>query len=165
MRRLSLLPLVLLAGACGDTGDKPTSSRPPAAATPAPSPAPGAAADRHEPTIRAWSDAVRRGDVRRAAEFFVVPVIVSQGRTVRLRSVADVRAFNASLPCGARLTDVAREGRYVVGTFRLTERPGRKCDAPGAVARVAFVFAGDRIREWRQVPDSAEAPPAPGETT
>ena len=55
------------------------------------------------------------------------------------------------------------DGRYVVGTFRLTERAGRKCPDAGELARVAFVFRARHFTEWRQVPDRPGAPPGPDE--
>ena len=82
-----------------------------------------------------------------------------QGASARLRSRGEVRTFNGSLPCGARLLSVRDAGPYVVGTFRLTERPGKRCDAPGETARVAFLLKGDRFAEWRQLPAPGEAPP------
>lgn len=164
LRAICIAVGLLALTACGGGGDAPR----PAAKTPAappratPDPQPTARdAERLRPVIAAWADAVRRGDVDRAARSFALPAIVSQGRAYRLRSAEQVRAFNASLPCGARLVYVQQNGRYVVGTFRLVDRAGSKCDAPGALARVAFVFRGRRFSEWRQVPDARGAPPGP----
>jgi predicted small lipoprotein YifL len=162
MRRLPLLALVCVLAGCGSTGkaDAPRAQRTP----PAASPATKQAADRHEPVIRAWAEAVRRSDTAKAATFFTVPAIVNQGKDLRLPSRKLIEAFNAALPCGAKLTRVERDGRYTVGTFQLVERPGQKCDGPGNTAQVAFVFKGDRISEWRQVlapPD----PPADAKST
>jgi hypothetical protein len=74
-----------------------------------------------------------------------------------------VRRFNDGLPCGARLLEVQHDGRYVVGTFRLTERSGHTCAAAGQLARVAFVIRAHHFTEWRQVPDRPGAPPGPSE--
>lgn len=120
-------------------------------------------AERLRPVIAAWAAAVRRSDPEAAARFFNLPAIVSQGQPRELTTAEEVLAFNAALPCGAELTDVQHNGRYVVGTFRLTERPGSSCDAPGALVRVAFVIRGRRFTEWYQVPDTPGAEPGPPE--
>lgn len=127
-----------------------------------------AKADPDRRVIAGWADTLRRSDVEGATGYFGVPLIIEQGGdAVRLRSREQVRTFNASLPCGARLTGVARTGGYLVGTFVLGERPGRRCDAPGNVARVAIVVKAGKIREWRQIPElgTPEAPPADAETS
>jgi hypothetical protein len=106
--------------------------------------------------IRAWADALRKGDVRGAASFFALPSVVANGTPpVVLHTRADARLFNTSLPCGARLLRTSSAGRFTTATFRLTERPG-----PGACgrgvgleARTTFVISGGKIREWRRVPD------------
>ena len=158
---LAVLPLL---AACGG-GDEPRAER---RATPTATPPPAAGAqpsrsdaERLRPVIKAWADALRRSDVDRATTYFDLPAIVAQGPAYRLRSRDQLRVFNGGLPCGAKLVDVQQNGRYVVGTFELTERPGRKCDAPGRLARVAFVFRGRKFSEWRQVPDARGAPPGP----
>ena len=83
--------------------------------------------------------------------------------TVELQTREQVRRFNDELPCGARLLEVQHDGRYVVGTFRLTERSGHTCAAAGQLARVAFVIRARHFTEWRQVPDRPGAPPGPSE--
>jgi SnoaL-like protein len=113
--------------------------------------------------IRAWADALRGGDVERAARFFALPSVVSNGTPpITLRSRAAVRLFNDSLPCGAVLERTYREGRYTAAVFRLTERPGpgRCGTGTGARARTAFVVRDGKISQWRRLPEP-EAPPAP----
>jgi hypothetical protein len=124
-------------------------------------------APRHEPSaagvIRAWADALRGGDVKRAARFFGVPSVVSNGTPpITLRSRAAVRLFNASLPCGAVLERTYRQGRYTAAVFRLTERPGpgRCGTGKGARARTAFIVREGKIRQWRRLAEP-QAPPAP----
>ena len=158
MFRRAVAPLLVavvaaLAGGCGNGA---------AGFEPAATPAAADDTDADRRVIAAWADALRRSDVDRAAGYFALPVVVQQSEAVRLRTRAQVRQFNASLPCGARLESVAREGGYVVGTFRLTERPGRRCDAPGEDAKVAFRFEDGRFTEWRQLPERAPdgEPPA-----
>lgn len=114
--------------------------------------------------IRAWSEALRRGDVKRAASYFAIPSVVQNGTPpLRLESPAETLAFNLSLPCGARLKDTRRTGRYTVATFMLTERPGGDCGTgTGGEAATAFVITGGKIREWRRVPAPSEPPPGGG---
>src|SRR4051794_17036735 len=113
--------------------------------------------------IRAWADALRAGHPDRAARRFSVPAIVQNGTPpIVLRTRRDVVAFNASLPCGATLLGTRRSGRYVVATFRLTDRPGGQCDGgTGAQAATAFRISARRIVEWRRVPVPAGPNPAP----
>ena len=120
-------------------------------------------AERLRPVLEGWAAAVREGDPDRAARYFAVPAIVAQSMTVELQTREQVRKFNDELPCGAKLLDVEHDGRYVVGTFRLTERAGRACATAGQRVRVAFVIRSRHFTEWRQVPDRPGAPPGPDE--
>ena len=113
--------------------------------------------------LAAWAAAVRRGDAAGAARYFAVPSIVAQDMAVQLQTREQVRRFNAGLPCGEQLLGVHHEGRYIIGTFRLTDRPGRPCTDLGRLSRVAFVFRARRFAEWRQVPDGPNASPGPAE--
>ena len=114
--------------------------------------------------IRAWSEALRRGDVKRAASYFAIPSVVQNGTPpLRLVAPTDTLAFNVSLPCGARLKRTKRTGRYTVATFVLTERPGGDCGTgTGGEVATAFVVTGGKIREWRRVPGPSEPPPGGG---
>jgi hypothetical protein len=166
--RTGLAALVALAGCGGGQADSPPAARTPAAtSTPSPSPSPtpapsGPTAERR--TIDRWAKAVARADFEGAAALFALPAEISQSaEPVRLRTRAELELFNATLPCGAKLLDARREDRYVVATFRLTDRVGSRCDGPGGKARVAFAFRGGRISEWRRLP-AGEAPPAASET-
>jgi hypothetical protein len=118
-------------------------------------------AQRLRPLVAGWAAALRHGDVERASSYFALPAIVSQGEAVRLRTRAEVRAFNAALPCGARVLGIGNDGRYVVATFRLTHRAGVPCAEAGQLVRVAFVIRGRKFAEWRQVPDAPGADPVP----
>ena len=69
------------------------------------------------------------------------------------------KAFNAGLPCGARLLEVQHDGRFIIGTFRLTERPGQTCQASGQLVRVAIVIVQRHFTEWREIPDTPGAAP------
>ncbi len=164
-----LLACALLAslaiGACGGATEPSTQATapPPAATTPAPprgQPAP--AADTR--VIRRWVNTLRRSDIAGAARLFALPAIVQYsagGRTMRLTQRRHARTFNRLLPCGAELLRTERRGRYTVGVFRLVERPGARCDGPGAVVETGFVIRGGRIAEWRRLPDPDQAGAAP----
>jgi hypothetical protein len=117
---------------------------------------------RPEDVVRAWADAQRASDVDRATALFALPAVVFNGgdHPVTLRSSAEVRSFNASLPCGGRVLATERRAAFVVATFRLTDRPGSRCDGPGGIARAAFKVRQGRIVEWLRVP--AAIAPAPG---
>jgi hypothetical protein len=120
-------------------------------------------AERLRPVLEGWAAALRRGDPDRAARYFAVPAIVAQSMTVQLQTREQVRKFNDELPCGAKLLEVRHDGRYIVGTFRLTQRAGRTCTTAGERARVAFVIRAHHFTEWRQVPDTPGASPGPDE--
>jgi len=120
-------------------------------------------AERLRPVLEGWAQAVREGDPDRAARYFAVPAIVAQSMTVELQTREQVRKFNDDLPCGAKLLEVQHDGRYVVGTFRLTPRAGHSCTSAGQLVRVAFVIRARHFTEWRQVPDQPGAPPGPDE--
>lgn len=135
---------VLTAG-CGG-GDDASSGEPPPEAT--------AGADpEHVEVIAAWADTLRSGDVEGAAEYFALPSIAENGITFDLETAEQAEAFNASLPCGARLIEAVTEGDFTTATFRLTERPGPgTCgDGAGNTAQTSFVIEGGKIVEWRRV--------------
>src|SRR5215210_958728 len=112
-------------------------------------------AKRVRPILRGWGEALRRDRGARAARFFTVPAVVSQGDVLTLRTSAAVKAFNAGFPCGARLLHVQEEGRFLIGTFELTRRPAHECSARGELLRVAFAVRKGKIAEWREVPQAA----------
>jgi ketosteroid isomerase-like protein len=179
MVRRSLLALaaVALLSGCGSQGPDYSLKTPPpiVRAAPIQTPVPKHAkkavpgehrpsqkeAERLRPVLAGWADALRRGDLDRASRYFAVPAIVAQSMTLELQTRAQVRKFNDQLPCGARLLQVKHDGRYVVGTFRLTARAGHTCTTAGQLVRVAFVIRGHRFTEWRQVPDTPGAAPGP----
>jgi hypothetical protein len=190
VRRLAVIAGLgaAFAGGCGESAaDRAEKARlqlrtppPHVGALPVPTPTPPALLARlrdPRPTARdagrlrgameGWATAIRRGDTGGAGRFFVLPAVVSQPHrgAVEIPSAGVLKAFHESLPCGARLLDVQQNGRYVVGTFRLTERPRHTCNESGQLVRVGFVF-GDpahprRFTEWWQLPDTPGAPPGP----
>jgi|SRR4051812_33138620 hypothetical protein len=155
-RRAALLAGVsaLALAACGSQRPNTTgtSAVPAAPAAQQRAPAPAAATQ----VIRAWSDTLRRGDVDGAARYFALPSIVQiqpGAPPERLTRRIEAVAFQTILPCGARFVSAVRDGPYVNALFRLTERPGATCDAPGATARTAFLIRRGKIKEWRRAPD------------
>ena len=112
--------------------------------------------------IDSWSDALREGDVEKASSYFDLPTIVQNGTPpLRINSRRGIDAFNGSLPCGAKLTRAEEEGRFIIATFELTERPGDgTCGSGvGASAATAFVIVDGLITEWRRVPDEPTVAP------
>ena len=134
----------------------------PGVATPAPAPA-GKPVTRAEiAVIRGWSEAVRHGDVDAATRYFTVPATIGRVPTVApvvIHARKQLRLFNRTLRCGAKLTRWERAPhRFVVATFKLTDRRGYKCNAtPGTLAAVAFLIRHRHIEQWLQV----NVPPAP----
>jgi hypothetical protein len=127
--------------------------------------------------IKAWSDALRRGDIAGAAHYFAVPSLMINGPdangdaiVIRIRSRAEAEAANVALPCGAQFISADQRGRYINALFRLTDRPGPGggCGAgTGQTARTNFVISARRIVEWIRAPDdpgdnAAPTQPSPG---
>jgi hypothetical protein len=113
-----------------------------------------------EEAARAWSAALNRSDNEAAANLFGSLAEVIQNGRVVLKTHRDAVHFNASLPCGGRITRVLQEERNeVLVVFRLTERPGHICDAPGADAAAVFRVEHGKIVVWHQVDVPAEPPP------
>jgi hypothetical protein len=158
---LALPVLALAVSACGSKdpldlhtpGVTPQSGR----VTPAPRTEP---VTRDEvAVIRGWSDELRRGHVAAASRYFSIPTVVANGTPpVSLRGRAQVRTFNRTLPCGAKLMRWRRAANhFVIATFMLTDRPGGDCGAgTGNPASVAFLIKRHHISEWLRVPDSDE---------
>ncbi len=132
--------------------------------------------------IKAWSTALRRGNVRAAAAYFALPSEFVNGGdasgnvpVITIRTRAEAAAINSTLPCGAVFLSADQRGRYVNALFRLTDRPGPGggCGpGTGQLARTNFVIAAGRIVQWvrapadpgdaqRNPPPSQPAPAAP----
>ena len=201
----ALVAAALLAGGCGSgtslLGSTTRTAQRAAPATPTPPggglgpsqtvPTPGPTGARPAAAavdlIRAWSDALRHGDVRSAARYFALPSVMVNGTdaggaaiVITIGTRAQAEAANASLPCGARFISADQRGRFVNALFRLTGRPGpggSECGTGvGQTARTNFVIVRGRIVEWIRAPDDpgdngnpgapAPAPaPGPGGTT
>jgi hypothetical protein len=163
---LLLAAAALLAG-CDQSG--PQDDLAAKRGSPADRVAPGAGRASDASVIRRWAYTLRAGEVAGAARLFAVPATVANGDgPLRLTTHAAIEAFNASLPCGARLVRTRRKDRYTVATFRLTERPGGDCGAGvGDIAATAFRLRAGKIVEWLRVPTSSDpgGPPPPGSST
>lgn len=147
LRALALLTAMsaLLCG-CFDSKHVRTNSAPPARTVALP-PAPPADVG----TARLWSNFLDDGLVEQAAHLFTVPAVVQNGGPpARLTSYAQILAFNAGLPCGAKFARSYARGRYVVAVFVLVDRPGHDCGVDyGHEAATEFLVQGGRIAEWR----------------
>lgn len=111
--------------------------------------------------IRAWSDALRRGDVAGASAAWGVPSKVQNGSPVlTLASRADVRIFNDALSCGSVVTKTGgARGGFTIVRVRLTQRPGADCGSgTGHAARTAILVRGGKIVAWYRLPDDPRAP-------
>jgi hypothetical protein len=167
--------LLALAG-CGGGGEKPQAAATTTATTPraqapstadplalpagVPRSATGPADATATQTIRAWAQALRRGDVTRAVSYWAVPAKIQNATPVlTLGSREDLRLFNGSLACGAVLTGAGSARGYTIATFRLTERPGGDCGSgTGHSAQTAILVRGGRISGWYRLPDAGTAP-------
>ncbi|HEX8206892.1 MAG TPA: hypothetical protein VF587_12605 [Solirubrobacteraceae bacterium] len=159
MRRVLALSVLALTAGCGggDEDDAAGPRRPPS--VPAPAPAAG------EAVVRAWAADLRRGDVDAAASRFAVPSVVQNGGPAeRLTTRLQVRSFNASLPCGGRVSEIKPHAGVLLVTFVLTERPGGACGAgAGGTASTAFDVRDGRIVRWIRVPERGEPQPPTGD--
>jgi hypothetical protein len=110
--------------------------------------------------IRAWSAAMRAGDIEAANALWASPAKVQNGTPVlTLETRAAIGIFNGSLPCGSVVTSAGgAQGGFTITTFRLTDRKGSKCDGAGNAARTAILVRDDRIVEWYRLPDDPNAP-------
>jgi hypothetical protein len=157
---LVLVCVVLGFSACGSDGDSSGGSQNEDATSETTVPGggdPGAVR-----VIDEWANALRAGDLDKAASYFELPSTAQNGTPpLQLRTKDEVVAFNESLPCGAELTRAEPQGEFLVATFELTERPGPGECGPGVggTARTAFVIEDGKITEWRRAvdePGSAE---------
>jgi hypothetical protein len=154
---VALAAAAVLAVGCGSSNhrDPPTAKQGQVSATVA--------------VIRAWSSALRRGDVAGAARYFALPseFVNGPGDTFTIRTMAQAQAVNASLPCGAQLISTTVRGRIVSALFRLTDRlgPNAGCGlGTGQLARTNFIIRGGHIVDWIRAPDAGVVP-TPGPPT
>ena len=160
----------LLAAGCGSSGHSSSHSSTSSSAT---SSGHGAAPRNSTETrvdpaavgvIVAWSDALRRGDLHRAAGYFALPSKMINGvgsgadvQVITIRNLAEAEIANQTLPCGAKFVSAQRRGPYVNALFRLTGRPGpggSNCGTGlGLTARTDFLIRHGRIVDWIRAPD------------
>jgi hypothetical protein len=109
-----------------------------------------------------WARALAAGDVDAAAKLFAIPSVAQNGLLYPITDFDDARRFNASLPCGGKLVEAREEGRFILATFRLRERPGAGAcgDGTGEEAVTAFVIEDGRIVEWRRVIETGAPTPS-----
>ena len=108
--------------------------------------------------IRGWLLALERQDYEQAAYYFAPGAIIDQGHPFRLRTPAQARDFNASLPCRADLVRLRDEGRRVLATFALHEGPGGGCSG---FVKVRYTIRKGKFTEWRQLPNIRREPAPP----
>lgn len=173
MRR-RVLPVLLalpLLGGCGGGSDRVKGSRDDAPTSTTTRLTGGAAKD--AAVVRRWADRLRRGDVAAAARLFALPAKVQNGSPLlTLRTRSQVRGFNRTLPCGAKLLSALPHHGYVIAEFRLTDRRGPGaipgCPGKGNKASTAFKIRHGLIVEWRRVllpGEKGSSEPAPGSPT
>ena len=135
MRVFAALAIVLAFAGCGGGGRTP------------------------ELIVRAWSDALNRGDDATAAALFARGALIVQGSaSTRLDTRAEARAWNAGLPCAGKIVGLSSTGEVVTATFLLGHRRGHTCDGPGARAVAAFRVHAGKILLWHEL--GAEPAPA-----
>lgn len=121
----------------------------------------GAADPAQVKVIRAWSAALRDGDVAGASAEWAVPSKVQNGSPVlKLRTAAQVRIFNEALTCGSVVTSTGgARGGFTIVKVRLTQRKGADCGTgTGHSARTAILVRGGKIVAWYRLPDDPNAP-------
>ena len=102
--------------------------------------------------VREWSSALNANDNEAAARLFAPNARVVQATfDVRLTSHALAVAFNASLPCAGRITEIRVHGDRATAIFVLGHRPKHVCDGPGVKAAALFVVQRGQIVLWEQV--------------
>lgn len=112
--------------------------------------------------VRAWSAALNRGDNEAAANLFARnAAVVQNGLKLVLSTHHLAVLWNEGLPCAGRILRITVTKNVADVIFRLGERPGLKCDAPGIKARAAFKVVHGKITYWVQlpVPKPKQSPP------
>src|SRR5215210_2466497 len=102
--------------------------------------------------IRGWLLSLEREDYTQAAYYFAPNALIDQGHPYRLRTKREAFAFNASLPCRAKLIEMKGGGHahHVLATCRLRRGPGGGCSG---LTRVRYTIRGGKFTEWRQLPE------------
>ena len=111
--------------------------------------------------VRAWSAALDRNDNEAAGSLFArgAQVIQGGGLTILPTHAAAVE-WNSLLPCGGKITSLELRGKQLVlVVFKLSDRPGHRCDAPGGETAALFEVQHGKIVVWHQT-DVPTTPPA-----
>lgn len=114
-----------------------------------------------EHVVKAWSAALDRNDNQAAGKLFAHGAqVIQNGKTTRLLPAGSAARWNALLPCGGEITSLQVRGKQLVlAVFKLTERPGHRCDAPGTETAALFEVQHGKIVVWQQtdVPTNASS--------
>src|SRR4051794_22647030 len=103
--------------------------------------------------VRAWSARLSANDYAGLAALFRLPAVVVQGPyAYRLQTARQVRLWHRALPCGSTVVSVRVRGRFATAVFKLANRRGSRCDAPGMLAAARFTIVDGKIVGWMQVP-------------
>jgi hypothetical protein len=107
--------------------------------------------------IRGWLLSLDRSDFEQAAYYFAPNALIDQGDPYRLKTKSEAFAFNAALPCRARLIRLKGGGHAprVLATFRLRAGPGGDCSG---LVRVRYTIRDGKFTEWRQLPEGQDVP-------
>jgi hypothetical protein len=154
---LAFAAVALAFAGCGGGGGTSSSE------TGASSSVPGSADTADVQVIQGWVAALDRNDIEAAAGYFALPSTAQNGLLFHIRTAEQARAFNRSLPCGARVVRATTLGNVTTATFRLTERPGPGlCGlGTGGKAKTSFVISDGKITQWRRVGAGSGTPQAP----
>jgi hypothetical protein len=144
----------LLIAACGQSGKKQTSTSQPA---PKQTPASVPVRKGDEKVIRAWNKAENAGDYKKAASYFAKNAIVIQSYILQLINRHLAEEWNSGLPCRADITFIQGEQATTLVGFDLRKGPTGACKEGGS-AQVRFTIRGGLITQWRQLPESEQAP-------
>ena len=110
--------------------------------------------------VHAWSDRLNSGDNDGVAQLFRLPAIVIQNYAFRFRTYAQLAEWHSLLPCSGHVASIVVKGRFATAVFRLGNRMGAPCDAPGALVAARFEIVGGKIASWQQIPVPEQQQPA-----
>jgi hypothetical protein len=101
--------------------------------------------------VHAWSNKLNAGDNQGVAHLFRLPAIVIQSYGWKFTTYAQLAEWHSLLPCAGHIKSIQIRGRYATAVFRLADRRGSPCDAPGALVAARFEIVGGKIASWQQV--------------
>jgi hypothetical protein len=112
--------------------------------------------------VHAWSDRLNAGDNVGVAHLFKLPAIVIQSDAYLFHTYKQLAEWHSLLPCAGHITSIVVKGRFATAVFRLGNRKGSPCDAPGALAAARFEIVDGKIVAWQQIPvPEKQKPPSP----